>query len=673
MSDEPADVPRAPVMRATYRLQLTPDFGFAAARELVPYLAELGVSHLYLSPIMRAVSGSTHGYDVVDPTQVSPELGGEEALRELVQEARHHELGVVVDFVPNHMANHEDNPFWSDPERRRVFFDADERTGWQRRFFTIDDLAGVRVEDPEVFAETHAKILQLVREGLVDGLRIDHPDGLADPAEYLRRLRESGVEHIWVEKILEAGEQLRDWPVQGTTGYEFANDVTALFVDPHGEATLTELYKRFTGLSEDYERVVAAAKLEQAQTAFVPELGKLRSLWDVPDLEQAVASLHVYRSYVRPAAGEVTDEDRELLASLPEPLRRVLLLEDRGHDEFVVRFQQTTGPIMAKGVEDTAFYRYLRLTALNEVGGNPGRFSLPASEFHAGNRARAQRFPLHLLASQTHDTKRSGDVRARIGALAGRSQEWAEHVTLWHTLTEPLRHGPGPDGNEEYLIYQTLVGAWPIAPERLTAYLEKALREAKVNTSWESPNEDWEESVKAFARGLYTHAPFLESFDPFVASVAVDGRAASIGALVLRLTCPGVGDIYQGDELIDLSLVDPDNRRPVDWDVPIHSLQTLRDGTVTEDAAKQHVIRTTLALRERLPEPFIGSYEPLQASDDVCAFTRGSDVAVIVGLRPEADVDSVALPEGNWRELLADVRSWAPVRLAEATTDAGRT
>jgi (1->4)-alpha-D-glucan 1-alpha-D-glucosylmutase len=245
-------------------------------------------------------------------------------------------------------------------------------------------------------------------------------------------------------------------------------------------------------------------------------------------------------------------------------------------------------------------------------------------------------------------------------------------VELWHTVTEPLRDGPGPDRNEEYLIYQTMLGAWSIAPERLTAYLEKALRETKINTNWESPNKDWEESVKTFARSLYTHTPFLESFEPFVASIAVDGHAASIGALVLRLICPGVGDIYQGDELIDLSLVDPDNRRPVDWDLRTRSRQALRDGTVTDDTAKQHVIRTTLALRERLPDTFTGSYEPLQAPDDVCAFARGSDVALVVGLRPEADVDSVTLPEGNWRELLADVRSWAPVRLAQATTDAGR-
>jgi (1->4)-alpha-D-glucan 1-alpha-D-glucosylmutase len=659
-------------MHATYRLQLTPDFGFDAVRELVPYLAELGVSHLYLSPIMRAVAGSTHGYDVVDPTQVSPELGGEEGLRDLVAQARRHALGIIVDFVPNHMASHDDNPFWRDPERRRTVFDVDERTGWQRRFFTIDELAGVRVEDPEVFDQTHAKILELIAEGLVDGLRIDHPDGLADPAEYLRRLHEAGVPCIWVEKILESGEQLREWPVQGTTGYEFANDVTALFVDPRGEAPLTALYERFTGLFESYEQVADAAKLEQARTAFAPELDKLRSLWDVPDLEQAVASLPVYRSYVRPTAGEVADEDREVLAPLPEPLRRVLLLEDRRHDEFVVRFQQTTGPITAKGVEDTAFYRYLRLTALNEVGGDPGRFSLPVTEFHAGNRARARRFPLNLLTSQTHDTKRSGDVRARIGALAGRAEQWAEHVLHWHELTAPLRRGPGPSANEEYLIYQTLLGAWPIAAERLVAYLEKALREAKVNTSWECPDEAWEKSVKAFARGLYEHAAFLESFEPFVASIAADGRAATLGALLLRLTCPGVGDIYQGDELTELSLVDPDNRRPVDWELRTHSLQAVRDGEVTESTAKQHVIRTALALRARRAESFSDSYETIKAPDDVCAFTRGADVAVIVGLRPDADVDGVALPDGEWHERLGELRRWAPLRLAETATDSSR-
>jgi len=240
-------------MRATYRLQLTGSFGFDQARELVPYLSALGISHLYLSPIMQAREGSSHGYDVVDPASVSRELGGEQGFRRLVGTARDAGMGVIVDFVPHHMAASDENPYWNDQQRRRQVFDTDPVSGWHRRFFTIDDLVGVRVEDPEVFEQTHAKIVALVEEGLVDGLRIDHPDGLADPGAYLERLRERGVELVWVEKILETGEQLRDWPVQGTTGYEFANDVTALFVDPRGEQPLSDLYRRLTGVSQGDE------------------------------------------------------------------------------------------------------------------------------------------------------------------------------------------------------------------------------------------------------------------------------------------------------------------------------------------------------------------------------------------------------------------------------------
>ncbi|HWF73809.1 MAG TPA: malto-oligosyltrehalose synthase [Solirubrobacteraceae bacterium] len=653
-------------MRATYRLQLSAGFGFDHARELVDYLSGLGISHLYLSPIMRARAGSMHGYDVVDPTRVSDELGGEESFRRLVGAAREAGMGVIVDFVPNHMATSDENAYWSDPERRRKFFDIDPETGWHRRFFTIDDLAGVRVEDAEVFEETHQKILELVAAGLVDGLRIDHPDGLADPATYLERLHERGVELVWVEKILEAGEELRDWPVQGTTGYEFANDVTALFVDPTGEPELTDLYATFTGHRESFAAVAAQAKLEQARTAFGPEVGKLRTLYDDPGLESAVASLQVYRSYVQPYLGRVEDADREVLRDLPEDLRRVLLLEEGGHEEFVVRFQQTTGPVMAKGVEDTAFYRYLRLTALNEVGGDPGRFSLPVADFHEANLARATRFPRHMLASQTHDTKRSGDVRARIGTLAGFAPEWRALVNEWHRANEPLRPGPGPDANEEYLIYQTLVGAWPLEPERLSAYLEKALREAKINTNWDEPNERWERSVLDFAAGLYDHAPFRASFDPFVERIAEAGEAAALGALLLRLTCPGVPDIYQGDELWALNLVDPDNRRAVQWEERREILEQLQAGGLPDRRARKlYLIREALALRARHPGAFAGAYAPVSAPEDVCAFTRGDEVAVIVGLRERAPVTDVTIPGSRWRDLLPAQEGFASVRLLE--------
>ena len=535
---------------ATYRLQLRPGFGFREARELVPYLTELGVSHLYLSPIMEAQAGSTHGYDVVDPTRVSEQLGGEDAFRELARAG----LGVVLDVVPNHMAASGENRFWADEELRAKVFDFDPASGWYRRFFTIDELAGVRVEDPEIFELTQRKALDLVKEGLVDGLRVDHPDGLADPRGYLERLRDEGVEHVWVEKILEPGERLRDWPVEGTTGYEFANDVTALFVDPAGEEPLTRWYAESTGETRSFDAIADEAKLELARTEFTREFEWLRSLVDGP-LEEAAAALHVYRTYVEPWSGRVEEADREALATLPEPLRRILLLAERGHDEFVTRFQQTTGPVMAKGVEDTAFYRYYRLTALNEVGGDPGRFSLPVEEFHRANLERAARFPNQLLATQTHDTKRSGDVRARIVALAALADEWVERRAAWRALDDP---------NEDELLWQTLVGAWPIEHERVEAYLEKALREAKVNTNWAEPNEEHERRVKEAARRAIAEPP--HGFEAFAARVAELGRRNTLAVTLLKLTVPGVPDVYQGDELESLNLVDPDNRRPVDWD-----------------------------------------------------------------------------------------------------------
>jgi (1->4)-alpha-D-glucan 1-alpha-D-glucosylmutase len=322
---------------------------------------------------------------------------------------------------------------------------------------------------------------------------------------------------------------------------------------------------------------------------------------------------------------------------------------------------------MAKGVEDTAFYRYLRLTALNEVGGDPGRFSLPVEDFHRANLEWAARFPRHMLASQTHDTKRSGDVRARIGMLAAYAHEWSGLVLAWHDANESLRTGPGPDANEEYLIYQTLLGAWPIAPERLTAYLEKALREAKLNTDWDRPDERWERSVIAFATALYDHQPFRDSFDPFVEKLTAGGEAAALGALLLKLTCPGVPDIYQGDELWALNLVDPDNRRPVEWDERREILEALeRGGLPDRSARKLYLIREALALRARHPEAFAAAYTPLSAPDDVCAFTRGEDeVAVIVGLRSGANLDGVSMPGAGWRDLLPREDAFTTVRMFE--------
>jgi (1->4)-alpha-D-glucan 1-alpha-D-glucosylmutase len=619
-------------MIATYRLQLTPHFGFDAGRELVPYLRGLGVSHLYLSPVLEARSGSMHGYDVVDPTRVSRQLGGERALRRLCEAG----LDVILDVVPNHMAaSEEESEFWSDPELRRRFFDIDETTGEHRRFFDIGDLAGVRVEDPHVFELTHRVVLQLVRDGLVDGLRIDHPDGLVDPRGYLERLRDEGVERVWVEKILEPGEPLRGWPVEGTTGYEFANDAQALFVDPSGERVLTEL----SGEARPWHDVAFEAKLEQATTTFTPEVERLRRLYDHPQLELALSSLPVYRTYVEPWNDRVDPADRDAVAGLPADLQRVLLLEERGHDEFVTRFQQTSGPVMAKGVEDTAFYRYVRLLALNEVGGDPGRFGIGVEQFHQANMSRP---PGNLLAGTTHDTKRSADVRARIGALAGIAEEWAEHVHRWSAMHE----AEAPDWTERLLIYQTLVGAWPLEVERLESYVEKAMREAKRTTNWIEPNLDWEGRVKAFCGALYEDAHFLADFEPFAERVAALGERSALAQLALRLTSPGVPDIYQGDELTFLALVDPDNRRPVDWDAQ-------RAALTRGDEPKLELIRSLLALRARRPDSFVGAYEPLAASEETCAFRRGDDVLVAVHVRGgEPDFER---PAGRWQEVAASV------------------
>jgi (1->4)-alpha-D-glucan 1-alpha-D-glucosylmutase len=641
-------------LRATYRLQLGPGLGFAEVRALVPYLRELGVSHLYLSPCLQARAGSTHGYDVVDPTRVSEELGGEPELRALAGAG----LGVVLDIVPNHMAASEENPSWADPERRTKVFDVDPETGRHRRFFDIDELAGVRQEDPEVFALTHAKVVELVCDGVVDGVRVDHPDGLRDPAGYLERLRAGGVERVWVEKILEPGESLRAWPVEGTTGYEFLNDAQGVFVDHAGEEPLTALHAELTGDGRPFSEVAEEAKREQAETTFRPEVERLRRMRDFPDLARWVAALPVYRTYLEPWSGRVSPEDRAVIehAGLPDDVARALLALDP--PEWVARFQQTTPPVMAKGVEDTAFYRHTRLLALNEVGGDPGRWGISVRELHEANAERARRFPRGLLVTQTHDTKRSGDVRARIGALSGMAEAWRERVMRWRELCAPLREGGAPDPSEEYLVYQTLVGAWPLEPERLEAYVEKALREEKTNTGWVDGDPEWEARVRRFCRRLYEHRPFREDFEPFAAVVADAGRRAALGQLLLKLTAPGVPDVYQGDELEALSLVDPDNRRRVDWDARRRLLEQVRAGAApTPETAKLWLIVRALGLRARRPEAFAGAYEPVEAGADAVAYVRGGAVLAAVGLRPGADVAALELGAaraGRWHDVLGD-------------------
>jgi (1->4)-alpha-D-glucan 1-alpha-D-glucosylmutase len=625
-------------LRATYRLQLGPGLGFAQARELVPYLRDLGVSHLYLSPSLQARSGSTHGYDVIDPTHVSEDLGGEDELRRLCSAG----LGVILDIVPNHMAATDENPFWRDPLWRAKFFDLDWRTGAHRRFFDVSELAGVRMEDPEVWEITHTKVLELARDGLIDGVRVDHPDGLANPRRYLERLRENGIDRVWVEKILEPGERLRpDWLVEGTTGYDFLNEVTALFVDPAGEEPLTRLYEELSGERRPWAEIAGAAKLEQARTTFADEVAQLTArLPFEADLERALASLHVYRTYVEPDTSRVSDQDRGVVAEagLPEELARILLLEQRGHDTFVLRFQQTTPPVHAKGVEDTAFYRWNRLVALNEVGGDPSRFSLAVEDFHAANLARP---PRGLLATTTHDTKRSGDVRARLACLAADPEEWS-------AIVRPRLEG-WRDANEAYAILQTVVGAWPLDPDRLELYLEKALREAKVNTTWIDQDHEWEAGAKRYAVGLLAD----EELGRYAARLGAAAERVSLGMTLLKLTSPGIPDLYQGDELPFLALVDPDNRRPVNWELRRRLLGS------PDAPAKLDAIRSALALRARRPAAFAGSYEPLDAGPDVCAFTRGAEVLVAVAVR--GGLASANEPPGEWRDVYRTPHS----RLAE--------
>ncbi len=656
-------------LRATYRLQLTSEFGFKAARSLIPYLRDLGISHLYLSPSLQARPGSGHGYDVIDPGQISEELGGEYEFRAMAGAARDAGMGVVLDVVPNHMAADGANRYWADPELRARFFDIDPVTGRHRRFFDIDDLAGVRQEDEQVFEQTHALVLSLVAEGLIDGLRIDHPDGLADPAAYLARLRDRGADRVWVEKILDPGERLREWPVSGTVGYEFLNDGCALFVDPDAESALTTLWEKISGEHRSFAELALEAKLEQARGAFAPEVERLARELEGEDppggidaLTGAVASFPVYRSYVDPGRGLVDEQDAAAVAGaqMPAELAEMLLLERPAPAAFVTRFQQTTPAVTAKGVEDTAFYRYARLVALADVGGDPARFGISVADFHAANAERAQRFPLALLTTMTHDAKRSADVRARIAALASLPTQWGEQVQRWLELTEPLRRRGAPDDLERYFLFQTLLGAWPIESERIEAYMEKALREAKRNTNWVDQNADWEDAVGEFCRGLYANRAFLDEFEPFVAEVARIGDRIALGMVALKLTAPGVPDIYQGDELPYRALVDPDNRRPVDWRLRESLLARLLGGSPpTAQTRKLWLISRLLGLRIRRPGAFTGGYEPVSAGEHAVAYLRGGEVLTVVATRPGAAATGPDGPAarlarigGRWRSVL---------------------
>jgi (1->4)-alpha-D-glucan 1-alpha-D-glucosylmutase len=703
-------------VRSTYRVQLSGRFGFAAARGLVGYLADLGVSHLYVSPILRARVGSPHGYDLVDPTEVAPELGSEAGLRALVGTLRDHGMGLVVDLVPNHMAASHENPWWVETLRHgpdspyaRVF-DIDWEAGdgrvrlpvlagpldqvagqlrvegdwvvyhqhrfplapgssrleeqhyelvdWRRaardgnyrRFFDVNELVGVRQEDPEVFELSHATVLGLVAEELVDGLRVDHVDGLADPAGYLERLARRGVPWVAVEKILADGERLPPWPVAGTTGYEFLAAADGLFVDPAAAATFADRYARLSGREPDPAALALACKREVLRGSFGAEVaGVARWLPGDPVANRAAvvelaARYPVYRTYV----GErVSDADRAVVTaarSACEPsgelgaaldrLVAALLLEHPAR-EAVRRFQQLTGAVMAKGVEDTACYRDTRLVARNEVGGDLARFGRSVAELHAANAEREARWPWSLLTTSTHDSKRGEDVRARLAVLSERPERWWELAERW-----TARLAGAVEPGDALLLWQTMVGAWPLQVERCRAYMEKALREAKLRSSWVEPDAAYERAVAALIDRAYGDAELRAELEALLAAVVPAGRAKAAGLALLRLTCPGVPDTYQGTEVEQLTLVDPDNRRPVDFR--------------PDDSLKYLVTRTALRLRVARPELFAG-YRPLAAPASLVAFVRGQDRLAVVVTRlgaTVADQGPVELPGGPWRDLL---------------------
>jgi (1->4)-alpha-D-glucan 1-alpha-D-glucosylmutase len=582
-----------------------------------------------------------------------------------------------------------------------------------RRFFDVHTLIGLRVEDDRVFLDTHALVLGWLERRVLDGVRIDHPDGLRDPAEYFRRLR-AAAPGAWivVEKILEPGEPLpTSWPVDGTTGYDFMNLAGGVFVDPRGEEPLTRLYGELSGAATDWPAMVREKKLMVLNELLASDVNRLGEIFqqvcelhrryrDFTRFElreivrELAADFPVYRTYAHPGRGEVTEQDvhfveeavsrtREQRPDLSEDLceffRDLLLLRIRGEaggpeEELVLRFQQLTGPAMAKGVEDTSFYNFHRLIALNEVGGDPGSFGVPPEEFHRACAAVQERWPRTQTATSTHDTKRSEDVRARLYLLSEIPERWGDAVRRWRELAEKHRTGDFPDRNAEYLLWQTLVGAWPIAADRVTAYMEKATREAKAYTAWTRTDAAYEEALRKFVEGVLADPEITADLEAFVAPLVEPGRITSLALTLIRLTAPGVPDTYQGSELWDLSLVDPDNRRPVDYGLRRKLLGELKQGLAPEEILarmdeglpKLWVIRQGLHLRRRLREAFDekGEYSPLQArgarAENVVAFARGGGGGQVVtvvprlvlGLLEEWGDTTLDLPAGSWRNEL---------------------
>jgi (1->4)-alpha-D-glucan 1-alpha-D-glucosylmutase len=591
-----------------------------------------------------------------------------------------------------------------------------------RRFFDVNTLIGLRIENQRVFADTHALILTWLREGVLDGVRIDHPDGLRDPRQYFDRLR-TAAPGVWIvgEKILQPGERLReDWDIDGTTGYDFMNIVNGLFVDSREEAAFNRIYSQFTSEAAGYAAVCRDKKLLIMRDLLGSDVNHLTALFsgvcdahrDRRDftrhdirhaIREVAASFPVYRTYVVAERNEISEDDRKYIAEAIESakrnrqdldselfdfLRDVLIMRVQGklETEFVMRFQQFTAPVMAKGLEDTVFYFYNRLTSLNEVGGDPSRFGIgDPNVFHAFCIANRRRHPSTMLSTTTHDTKRSEDVRARIDLLSEIPRQWERALNRWAKANHKYKTGGMPGRNTEYLLYQTMIGAWPIPQDRLLPYIEKAAREAKYWTTWLDPNEAFENATKQFIAAIYEDREFLVDFEKFVTPLIHPGRVNSLAQVLLKLTAPGVPDLYQGSELWDLSLVDPDNRRPVDYHTRRKLLQELPRLSVAdvlkradEGLPKLWLIHHALRVRRENPEAFgpEGEYRPMEIRGakawHALGFLRGDRIAVMVPrlvLKANGTWIDTAfeLPEGQWRNALTGaLLSGGTTRLRQA-------
>jgi (1->4)-alpha-D-glucan 1-alpha-D-glucosylmutase len=616
---------------------------------------------------------------------------------------------------------------------------ADQELGY-RRFFDVNTLVGLRVERPHVFNATHRRILEWLQNGVLDGVRVDHPDGLRDPLQYFTRLRQHSPE-AWIigEKILEPGEFLRpNWPIEGTSGYDFLNVCNVLFVNPEGLREVTAIYKEFAQETTDFDVMAHEKKLNVEQEALGSDVNRLATLFlqicennrDRRDytraeirraIREVSACFHVYRTYVVPDRDEITDEDRnevlhavdcakqhrtDIDSGLFDFIADVLLLRTRGplETEFVYRFQQFTSPVMAKGVEDTTFYCYNRMIGLNEVGGAPDRDGITIAEFHDYCQTMQATHPLTMTTLSTHDTKRSDDVRARLAVITEAPGDWKRFLRRWSRQNAALKTNGFPDRNTEYFLYQTLIGAWPIDQDRFHAYMEKAVREAKQQTSWTQQNKEFEDALHAFIDRLYEAPEFITAIEEFVRLILTPGRVNSLAQTLLKCIAPGVPDTYQGSELWALYLVDPDNRQPVDYETRIAMLSELESGPPPEEILgrmdsglpKLWVLRQALSLRRERPEWFgaAADYTPLMVTgrraDHVTAFLRAGRIAAVVPrwnlkLAGNWSGTSIHLPNGHWKNLLThDLLNGGPVpmqtvlqrfpvallQLEEASTDA---